>query len=176
MPWRHGHQAGEFQIRGICNGLQHGFEIGLVHAALRILLAQLDFEEHFQGASESVQAIRELDAVDSLNRVEHVRGALRLVALEPADQVEAGLGQWGKGGLLRLELLHVVLAEVPQACFVGRHDGLGRLALRHGNERYRSGGPAGAGLGGRDAFEDSVEPLGNQATGFSLVHTLSLQA
>ena len=156
--------------------MQHGFEIGLVHAALRFLLAQFDFEEHFQGVAESVQAIRELDAVDGLNRVEHVRGTLRFIALELADQVEAGLGQSGKGGLLRFELLHVVLTEVPQAPFVGRHDGFGRLALGHGNERYRSGRPAGAGLGGRDALKDSIEPLRNQATGIGLVHILSLQA
>src|SRR6185437_15760593 len=62
-------------------------------------------------------------------------GAPCLVALQVADQMPRGIEEIRKLRLLRLKLLHAILAENPQPCIVCGTNRIRRKCFRHCDER-----------------------------------------
>ena len=70
-----------------------------------------------------------------LDRTKDFGGAVRFIGLECANEVKTGAGEIGDFGVLALEFLDIVLAEVAQAEGVSIADGGGRKFFRYGEER-----------------------------------------
>ena len=120
--------------------LEQGRQLGDRAAAFLRLVADIDLDE----AIGPPAALRhrpgqrggERRAVERMDRVEQGDRLLRLVRLEPADQMEADVRDGGarSAGHLRLRLLHPILAEVALALVDQRLDRLGGLGLGDGDQ------------------------------------------
>jgi len=102
-------------------------------------------------------ALQHLDQLEAVERVElggGLDGAARLVGLERADQVEPPPLEQGRR--TRHQLLHAVLADVPDAEVEELGDDLVRDELHDGKEVGQR--PAGASGGGGDAGAGPLQP------------------
>jgi hypothetical protein len=164
------HQADDPQVRPGATGVEQGRYVFRTSAPLLGLVAHVDLDQRLECASlglgAAIEGIAEGRAVERLHHVEVPGHGTRLVALELADEVEAGgrcgtkrgphLGQLGDG------FLHVVLAHVAQAGAHGSHDRGRRLALRDADERHLVSRAADAGARRRDPRFDRNPPLGDR--------------
>ena len=101
------------------------------------------------------------DRVHRVHRCTGANDAPGLVPLEMADEAPLQVVEIGQLLGLALELLHVALAEDALARLVRLADGLGRVALGHGNQPHGPGiAPSGLG-GGTDSRSHRLKPLGD---------------
>ena len=83
--------------------------------------------------------------------------------------------QVGQHGGLRLELLNVVLPEIPLAGLECRDDVLRRLSFRYSNERDAVRIAPGLPGSGRDPVPNRVQAIRNRRQGLGSAHILSLR-
>ena len=177
-PGSDGHEAAGFEAGEIGEALEElgGFSGCGVEAGLGFLGAELDFDEDRKAFAEAggglIEALGEAEGVEGVNGVKEFDGALGLVGLEVADEVDAevALAKRGEVGGFGGELLDAVFAEEGKAERRGLGDGGGGVGLGDGHQFDFGAGAVGGAAGGCDfcfeAFEIVCEsrhrvPVGN---------------
>ena len=162
-----GHDAAQVQELLCRNGVREGVDIGGQDTTARRVAVEAHLEQHLDGPVRGVGALGEggdeLRPVDRLDDVGVARDVRRLVALQPADEVEGRcLGARLRERVLDLAellggLLVAVLAEVPDAEVVQEQDVGGREVLRDDDEGDVVGVASGLGAAALDARAHGTE-------------------
>jgi hypothetical protein len=130
-------------------------------AVLGLLVGELDLdvdgEVLVEGEGGGVEAGGELERVDGVDGVEELGGAVGLVVLEGADEVDLEIGQVIEGLGLLLELLNAVFAEEAVAGGVGLEQGGDGVELADGHQGDVGWGPVGAAAGLGDLVVEEGE-------------------
>jgi len=96
-PGSDGHQAACVEAGEVRQALEElgGFSRGWIEAGLGFLGAELDLDEYREAFAEAggglIEALGEAEGVEGVDGVKELDGALGLVGLEMADEVDADL-------------------------------------------------------------------------------------
>jgi dTMP kinase len=116
------------------DALRERSQLSFRHAALGRFIAEPHFNKDGQalllGFSGGIQFLRNCQAIDGIYAIKQVDCPPRLVALQVADQVPCRVKP-AQHRVLRLELLHAILAKLSQPRVVGRTDQFYRKGFRH---------------------------------------------
>ena len=170
---RQHHEPLDAQRGEAAHGLERAQQVVLGQPELRLLVREVDLDEHGQHApllrGGAREPLRQGGPVDRVDRVEERGRLLRLVRLEVADEVEAQPGgpQVGELRGLRLRLLDAVLAEVAEAGREGLAHRGGGLGLADADEADAGGVARDTVAGGGDPFAHRLQSCGDQDAVFT---------
>ena len=115
IPGRHGHQAGEPEVRASADRVDEPGQFFRSRARLGAFRRKLHLDHHFERFSGFIKTPGEFFGIDRFDGVEQLGRQARFVGLKMADEMKLGVGQARQRGMLFRELLDVVFAEHAQA-------------------------------------------------------------
>ena len=135
VPWRHGHQARNRQMRAVrCRIEQARYILG-PRAALALLIGKLDFEQDFERrpklSCRGVDTAQQFRGIGRLDNRKKLARQPRFIGLQMSDEVIFRLAKIVEFWPLPGEFLDIILTEFPQPRRISRAQMIRGKLLRY---------------------------------------------
>jgi len=139
VPWRHGHQARNRQMRAVRCRLEQSRHVLGPRAALALLIGKLDFEQDFERRQKlsrcGVETRQQLGGIGRLNNRKKLAREPRFIGLQMSDEMIFRLAKIVELWPLPGEFLNIILTEFPQSRRISRAQMIRGKLLRNRDQR-----------------------------------------
>src|SRR5690348_16395268 len=135
VPWRHGHQAGNRQMRAVRCRLDQSRNVLWPRTAFALLTGKLDFEQDFERrpklSCRSVEPAQQFRGIGRLDNRKKLARQPRFIGLQMSDEMIFRLAKIVELRPLPGEFLDIILTEFPQPRRISRAQMIRRQLLRY---------------------------------------------